>query len=603
MNVTNNDAALALGKIQHNEGRLHAQARILARQVQRSPYSVILAAGVVVYAILPFIPAWLAFTWLGAVAVALVTRLIYARRVSPLDESSNANEVLYNLTWFAFFNGLAVGLSAPLFFYAMPDASRAIVAMVLIGLAAGGIATSAAYPPVFLAYILPALLPLAVSWALVGHTQYYLIGVLIVSFIIILYGFVQENKKVFDNSYFIRHERDQVVQQLEAKHAELLLAMQEAQIARESAEEAGQAKARVLAAASHDLRQPLHALSLYSAVLSQQPDTLTLSEVSKQIDLSVRALSALLNALLDISRLDAGVYQIESTSFSVHDVLSRIVQEFQPLAQNKGLMLYLDCRPLYTHSDPVVFERIARNLIDNALKYTEHGAVLVAATLEGDQICVSVRDTGKGIPAPEQARIFEEFYQLDNPSRNRELGLGLGLSIVKRLAELIKSHVSLTSVQGEGSCFSWQIPLEARMGVAETRAGFHDEEVLAMSSRVQVLVIEDEAAIRHGMGLLLRTWGMEAHGCATLASAQEILRQQAMDIIIADLRLQDGANGLDVVQSLREEWNHLPVLLISGETDPAKLRDVAASGLPLMNKPIQAEMLRKNLAQLLERSS
>ncbi|MBI3229139.1 MAG: hybrid sensor histidine kinase/response regulator [Burkholderiales bacterium] len=581
---------------------MNIQAKLLARQVQRSPIFVLIVASVVVYAIFPYTKPWIAFSWLALVASGLLARLFYARWVTRQNSQESARRIMRNLTWFAFFNGCAIGISAPLFFFnsGMQDADRAVVALVLVGISAGGISTSAAYPPVFAAYILPALLPTVFSWAILGQVQHVMLCFLTFLFIVILYSFVHENHKLLGESFGIRFEHEKLVRELESKQEELLRAMEHAERAKERAEEAGQAKARVLAAASHDLRQPLHALSLYSAVLSQRPEPQTLNEVSCQIDLSVRALSALLNALLDISRLDAGVYQIEQSSFNVHEILQRITQEFEPLARRKGLALLLDSRPVFTYSDPVVLERIARNLIDNALKYTERGAVLVALNVEGDRIVISVRDTGKGIPPSEQVRVFEEFYQLDNPSRDREMGLGLGLSIVKRLAELVRSGITLTSVVGEGSCFSWHVPLERR-GVPEvTGEDFDDGKAFSMTQRLQILVIEDEAAIRHGMGLLLGAWGMEAHGCAALPAAQEIMQTYAIDLIIADLRLEDGADGLSVVNTLRKQNKSVPVLLISGETDPAKLRDVAASGFPLMNKPIQPEALRKNIAHMLQ---
>jgi signal transduction histidine kinase len=624
------EAKTADAAVNYAEVQLSMQAMFLARQVRHSPYSVLLVVSCIVYGIFPYASACLVLTWFAAVAFCLVLRSQYAKRVLIQNSAPTvipAKQVMRNLTYFAFANGMAVGISAPLFFHGLPDVSRAMVALVLVGLSAGGIATSAAYPPVFRAYIFPALLPLAVSWFFMGGIDHVLIGLLVLLFITILLKFVEENYKLLKESFSIRFEREELVQKLENKQKQLLLA-------KEQAEEAGHAKARVLAAASHDLRQPLHALSLYSAVLSQHPNPQTLDSVAQQIDLSVRALSALLNALLDISKLDAGVYQIEPYAFNVEEVLERICFEFQPLARKKGLMLYLHTKPVQAFSDPVVFERIARNLIDNAIKYTEHGAVIISTKVETDSINVSVEDSGKGIPHDELVRVFEEFYQLDNPGRDREQGLGLGLSIVQRLAQLIGSKVTLASVFGEGSCFSWHIPLQRRATASppsvriDDGAGFSrsvhapenidfgnfeddaanesKDEMLMMSAKFHILVIEDEAAIRHGMTLLLQTWGMQAFAVATQAEAERILARQQLqkpiDLVIADLRLQDGVHGLAVVNALRQRWHDLPVILISGETDPGKLKDVAASGFPLMNKPILPEMLRKNIAQMLEQS-
>lgn len=585
---------------QHAEEKMLRQAMLLAKQVQLSPLFVLFVAACMAFAFFKQKNLWLALTWLSTVAFCLGTRFWYARSVQDTTDAAQAKRILNNLTMFALINGLAMGLSAPLFFNGLDDVRKAWVGLILVSLSAGGIATSAGCPRVFAAYALPALLPLAITWALTGDSEHVLLGAMILCFIAILYKFVTDNNRIFNESFAYRYEREQLIQQLENKHQELSKAMNAAQEERARAEEAGQAKARVLAAASHDLRQPLHALSLYSAVLAQHPEPATLAEVAQQIDLSVRGLSALLNALLDISRLDAGVYKIECRSFSVHDALRRITHDFEAIAQKKGLMLYLDSKPVYAYSDPVVFEQIARNLIDNALKYTDDGAVLVTVSQEDESLRVAVHDTGKGIPEYERERVFEEFYQLNNPSRDRERGLGLGLSIVKRLAELVQSKIVLHSVAGEGSCFSWHLPLERRGVPPVMGADVESGGVTVMSEKKQILVIEDEAAIRHGMGLLLRTWGMEAHGCDSQKAAEAILQQHKIDLIIADLRLSDGVNGLKVVQELRTQFGLLPVILISGETDPNQLRDVANSDLPLMNKPIQPELLRKNLLQMLD---
>lgn len=569
---------------------LNERVRLLARQVRRSPYAVLIVTSSIVYGVYPYVSHVLAFAWLAFVTGCVLWRWRYAGHVLRGTSIADSPQVMRRLVWFAFINGTAVGISAPLFFANLPDAARAIVAMVLVGLSAGGIATSAAYRPAFAAYILPALLPLAYSWFIVGDGQHIVIGVLVLLFIFILFTFVRENHQLLSESFSIRFEREKLVRALEQKHIELLAA-------KEQAEEAGRAKARVLAAASHDLRQPLHALSLYSAVLARNPTQETLAVVSQHIDLSVRALSALLNALLDVSRLDAGVFQIEHGAFDVANILHRVFNDYVELARQKGLAFHLHTVPMTVFSDPIVVERISRNLIDNAIKYTDRGSVVVTIRQVGNNARIEVRDSGKGIPPAEQQRVFEEFYQLDNPGRDREQGLGLGLSIVKRLADLIGSAISLTSSTGKGSRFSLSLPLD------QTTAGRLPETIQASgddaraSSDMRILLIDDESAIRHGMSLLLASWGAMPFSAADMQEAQDILSAENgnIDLIIADLRLQNGADGLQVVVSLRQQWGPIPVLLASGETDPSKLKGVASSGFQLLHKPIAPEALHQSI--------
>ena len=264
-----------------------------------------------------------------------------------------------------------------------------------------------------------------------------------------------DGEKLLLRSVIIRHERDRLVRDLERRNADVRVAMTEA-------EQSAQARARVLAAASHDLRQPLHALSVYSAVLAAKPAPDLLSEVSQNIDQIVRALGNLLNGLLDLSRLSAGNYVPDKQNLALEKLLAGLCTEYLQPAALKGLALRQDLAPVRVLGDSVAIGRIARNLIDNAIKYTEQGEVRVATWLRirGSTAIafLSVADTGRGIPASEQARIFEEFYQLDNPGRDRSKGVGLGLAIVQRLCELTGATISVESELGRGTCFRLTMP-------------------------------------------------------------------------------------------------------------------------------------------------
>jgi signal transduction histidine kinase len=385
---------------------------------------------------------------------------------------------------------------------------------------------------------------------------------------------------------------------LERQHDEL-------QQAKELAEQAGRAKARVLAAASHDLRQPLHALSLYSGVLVSNPSGPTLTEVAGHIDASVRALGDLLNAMLDLSKLDAGVFRVEPCVFSLSDMLARIAHDYRVPAHQKGLALRLEVDALLVCSDPMMVERIARNLIDNAVKYSAAGTVTIRARRDGALVRASVSDTGPGIALAEQERVFDEFYQIDNPGRGDDHGLGLGLSIVARLAALLEADLTLDSAPGAGSSFGWHMPYYRVHEASSSDAPADDDAPRGAPALrgLRVLVLDDEASIRHSMVLLLRSWACQAHGVADLAEAQAQLVADAgqCDLLMVDMRLQGGADGLRVAHTLRARWGDIPVLLISGETNPLALGEAAASAFPLLYKPVGTDALRRQVELLCAR--
>jgi signal transduction histidine kinase/CheY-like chemotaxis protein len=372
---------------------------------------------------------------------------------------------------------------------------------------------------------------------------------------------------------------------LEQQHDEL-------RRARDAAELAGRAKARLLAAASHDLRQPLHALSLYSGVLAAAPDAATLAAVGSHIRASVSALGALLNALLDLSKLDAGVYRIERCVLSLSDLLERVCNDYRAQAHDKGLQLRLECPPLLVMSDPVALERIVRNLIDNAVKYSSAGQVVVSAAAIDGRVLATVQDDGPGIAADEQARIFDEFYQI--AGAGHEAGLGLGLSIVQRLAGLLDARLSLSSVPGAGAAFSWSMP--HFQDVAQVPAAALEADLRGL----RVLLVDDDGAILHSMALLLRSWGCSALCAADADAASALMAQHAgaVDVLVLDLRLPDGASGLQLAQQLQQRWGPRPVLLVSGETDGELLRQASASASKVLFKPVTPEVLRAHLGGL-----
>jgi signal transduction histidine kinase len=370
---------------------------------------------------------------------------------------------------------------------------------------------------------------------------------------------------------------------------------------KEVAEEANIAKSRFLAAASHDLRQPLHALGLFVQALEESPLANRERQVIGNIRHSVDAMEELFNALLDISRLDAGVVQPVVTTIPLAIVFDRVRFEYAPIARQKRVSLTVMKTGVHVVSDPSLLGRIVRNLLANAVRYTDRGGVVLGCRRRGNTVRIEVWDTGRGIPAERHAEIFREFYQLENPERDRRKGLGLGLAIVQRLSLLLDHPVELRSAVGKGSMFAITVPLGARENYVPIESNPDTAGVFDLAGAL-VLVIDDEGAVQEGMAALLRKWQCEVF---TAGSGKEMLQQlvsvqRLPDLIISDYRLRGGENGIEVVELLRNEFNmDIPALLVTGDTAPDRLRDAEASGLPILHKPLNPARLRTLIANLL----
>jgi signal transduction histidine kinase len=370
---------------------------------------------------------------------------------------------------------------------------------------------------------------------------------------------------------------------------------------KQAAEAAVQVKSRFLAAASHDLRQPLHALTLLVAALKERLPSGEIQQLVRHIEASALAMQELLNALLDLSRLDAGVVVAHPECFPLARVLQGIQRQFAPLAAEKGLVLQVRTTQAWSYSDPLLVERILINLVANAIRYTESGWVSVGARQEGDGLRLEVWDTGPGIPKAYQDKIFEEYFQLVNPERSRDKGLGLGLAIVARLARLLGTPVNVYSEPGQGSCFSIRLP------ACQPEAGAQDTAAAAGSGDTHlghalVACIDDDQSILEAMVELLAGWDMEVAAGPDVTQVREDLMQlgRSPDVIISDYRLAGGCSGLEAIAALRQTFGaRIPAVLITGDTAPETIQAIAASGLPLLHKPLRPAKLRAMLAHLL----
>jgi two-component system, sensor histidine kinase len=396
------------------------------------------------------------------------------------------------------------------------------------------------------------------------------------------------------------NEYERLNLELEARVAEKSRALEvelhgQAQ-ARREAESANLAKSRFLAAASHDLRQPLHALGLFAEALGHRTHDPESQGLVLRINQSVAALESLFNEVLDVSKLDAGAVAASPRAIALQPVFLRVAADFVPQALEKGLSLRVAPTAAIAVSDPVLLERILRNLVANAIRYTEAGGVVLGVRRRGPRLAIEVRDSGIGIEKAEQARVFEEFYQVGNLERDRRRGLGLGLAIVKRLCDLLGHAIELESAPRRGTRFRILVERAATAApVMPTPAA-----PPTPMQGVRVLVLDDEAEVRDSTATLLATWGCRVDTAATVEEALERLRRAAPALLIVDYRLREGTNGLDAARALRAAaGREIPVIVVSGESSAGELARLKDSGLALLHKPVPPAKLRGLMAHLL----
>jgi signal transduction histidine kinase/CheY-like chemotaxis protein len=369
--------------------------------------------------------------------------------------------------------------------------------------------------------------------------------------------------------------------------------------AMEQAEQANQAKTRFLAAASHDLRQPLHALGMFVAALEERVRGRETRQIVENVGLTVEALESLLNALLDISKLDAGAVRPEFADLQLAPLLQRLHAEYVPQAREKGLRFRLVPSAASVRSDPALLESVVRNLLSNAIRYTNSGAVLVGCRRRGTHIVLEVRDSGVGIPPDQIANVFREFYRLDEVTGNSAPGAGLGLAIVERTARLLGHRLEVQSELGRGSIFRIELPqVEAADRISATA---RPTELLGDPLRgCSLIVIDDDRLVLESMRRLLEGWGCRVLAAGSAEAALIGIDAFGMpDLIVADYRLRIGT-GPQAIEAIRRRLqNRTPAIIITGETGRGEPGDLATAGLVVLRKPIAPAKLRSLLSHSL----
>jgi signal transduction histidine kinase len=495
--------------------------------------------------------------------------------------------------WAAYYvvHQIGVGLvwGSTMFLFAHPEQpiTVALTLCCLYSIGAGAVPAQS-YTPASLYAVVGVLYGLVAARLLaVGSFEYALLGIASALFGLTMVGFCRVQARTLREGFRIRFENRALLAALTERTAE-------AEEARNRAELASLAKSQFLAAASHDLRQPLYALSLFSASLRELKLDDEGCRVVGKIQDSIAVMESLFDGLLDISRLEAGVVEAHIVPVSVDAMFDRLSQVYHPIAVERGLDLRFRCDGEWLSSDPTLLEQVLSNLLSNAMRHTHEGGVLVAARGRGDRVRLEIWDTGIGIGERDFARIFDEFVQVHNPQRDRRKGLGLGLSIARRAAALVGSAVELRSREGAGSRF---MVVQPRCAAPEPRPRDRLPDGIGFGGRtLPVLVIEDDQNVRVALADLLTRWQIRFDMVADAPLALGRIADGARyGLVIADYRLDGPLDGLDLIAALAERHPApLPhAVLITGDFDPELIARAHEQGIPLLHKPVRADILRR----------
>ncbi|MBN4665382.1 hybrid sensor histidine kinase/response regulator [Pandoraea nosoerga] len=503
----------------------------------------------------------------------------------------------------AFAAGLLWGIPYAFWLWHAPAAQQMFMIVGLLTLGTGAIYAYCIHPPVLWAFEVPYYAPSFIALASLGGTIPTTLAAAGVVYLAVTLAFAHRMYRTQIDSLAMRFENDELMARLAVE--------------RDTAERSNVAKSRFLAAASHDLRQPVHALSLYVGVLREQQLNARSRQLVEHIGRATAAMGQLFDGLLNISRLDAGVIQPKPRALRLAPLIDQLQLEYAPQAAAKGLILRVHgmrasperSDAITVYSDPVLLERILRNLIDNAIRHTDRGGILIGWRRRGRSVRIEVWDTGVGIADGDLDKIFLEFHQVGNPERDRSKGLGLGLAIVRRTADLLGHSLTLRSAPGRGSVFALTVPIAEEATARVSAAPAHTASPCVCSgganaaSASLVCVIEDDAENLNGLRLLLDAWGYRTVGGG---SGDEIVLAAVAAgvkpaLILSDFRLREHETGIDAIDRLHEEFadDSIPAVLISGDTDPQRIVEASARAWPLLHKPVDALLLRRTIERAL----
>ena len=570
------------------------QVAALFAQWPRTTASMALGGAILITVMWGTVPAAAFAAWFAAILLNQAWRLELTRRYRAAAPGASSSGRWGRASALgSTVAGALWGCAGIMLFVPGDPGHQALVIVCLFGVILGGINLTSVYKPAFYGFVLPALLPLIVRVAAEGDRLHFYIAAVMVVVLAFILASGHNLNDLMTQSLTIRYENVDLIGELTRETAA-------ADRARATAEAANRDKTQFLAAASHDLRQPLHAMGLFGAALSARVRDTATREIVDCINASVEALERQFTALMDISKLDASAVVASRARFPLAPLFARLEREFAPLAAARGLRLGIVRTGLWVDSDPVLLERVLANFVSNAVRHTARGGAVLGARRRGARVAVEVRDTGAGIPVAERERIFEAFYQIRPVARDAGRGMGLGLAIIRRLAALLEHPIEFDSTPGQGSRFAVVVPRAAARAASSPER--EPDAATGSLAGALIAVVDDESAIVDAMRFWFAQWG--AHVCgggsagAVLAVLGELGRYP--DLIVADYRLAGDALGTDAVARLRAELGKsIPAVLISGDASAEAFAAMRSTAPDVLLKPVLPDELRLLAERLL----
>jgi len=526
--------------------------------------------------------------WVSVIYIFTLFRFLHYRSLNVKTasiERIKKQQKVYLI--FALCSGIIWGSSGIIFFNPNVVTEFSFLMLLLVAMISSSMTSLSSRPIIYAAFALPTILPLSFMMFLQAESYYHWLFFGTVTYLLVTLAFGRNLHQSIHNSLILKHQNIDLVDDLKKQT--------------DAANKANNDKSRFLAAASHDLRQPLHAINLFVESLDtkiSQPDQ---SHDLDRIRSGLDTLSELFNALLDISRLDSDSVQINKIDFQLEDLMQKLVDQFSLEADAKNLNLNLqDCQQ-FVHSDPILLERLIRNLLSNAIRYTQKGSISIfCGSLSKGSIQIHIVDTGIGIAEHDKDKIFSEFYQLHNPERDRSKGLGLGLAIVRRISNLLEHPVKLHSKPEQGTEFIIEVK-EGKFSQqsAITQPIYLNENKL---ETLKVLVIDNELDILEAMNHLLSSWKCQVKTIdSTDKALKSISEGYIPQFILSDYRMPGVFNGAEIVEKILQTTGYIPALIITGETGADVIAEIKAKNFIILNKPLKPAQLRLAMTRLLTR--
>ncbi len=563
------------------------------------------AVGLVLMAVTfwPLAPPAQLQAWLGAGLLLWLARLAHYIRFRQRPQAADSVVQGWRQSWMGLVlcQGAIWGVAVWVFWGLGTPYHGVSLIFIVYSYCLGSVQLLATQPRVFLAFISLVLLPTIVRIASDASQPWHWQLALILS---LLFGITVLMGRTYGGALgqaiSLKRRTDELAAQLRVEAGI-------AEEARRAAEAANQAKTQFFAAASHDLRQPLHAMGLFAEALRQKSRDPEVASLVNSINESVDALEGLFGELLDITRIDTGGVDVQPEPVRMRELFGRLRLHFEPTAFEKGLMLSFHGEQRVAHTDPVLLERVLRNLVSNAIRYSDDGGVLVSCRPRAGKLLLQVWDSGIGISPPSLLRIFDEFYQVQSArplQAHHRKGLGLGLAIVKRLTQLMGADITVRSRVGHGTVFSFEVPLGRLPRLVDNTPAALPKALLGLTLQERlIVVVEDEAAVREGLVVLLQAWGAQVVSFDTVDGVRAWLAAELPatspvrtrpDLLLVDYRLPQGSTGLDALAALRAHWpgQRLPAIVVTGSSLAGHEDEALTHDFHLLIKPVLPNKLR-----------